>query len=181
MRRSLACYLLMEVGSAIDDDGLPGDKGAVVAQQEHHRTGDIFGALIALERPGRYGDLAEEAHLLFVLLHGIAQGKSGRHSIDQDIRIPEFLRQSTGEGDDSPFAGNVMEQEWGALKGCAGRNIDNAPAALFAHAGHDGPRTEEEATDIHREHSVPLFVRYLFKRFQRQGSVNTGIVDQAID
>ena len=87
----------MEVLAAVDDHRLARDEVCGRRAEEHHRTDDVLGHLVALDRPRGDGDVAQLLDDLGVRLHALGHREAGRDAVDVDRVLPELFRERPRE------------------------------------------------------------------------------------
>src|SRR5690242_4091494 len=81
--------------AAVDRDGLPGEPGGVVGQEERHGAAEVLGRAQALDR-----HLREQARLVLLGHHlagGVREDGPRRDRVDADVHGRQLHRETGGE------------------------------------------------------------------------------------
>src|SRR5579864_4061187 len=96
--------------AAIDRDGLPSDKPAILGYQPQHRPDQIHRHQVALDRLAGLDRVERTVELIAEKLTGaLGDDRARRQRIDADAVAAEFARQPPCEADDRGFRCRVME------------------------------------------------------------------------
>src|SRR5690606_32162621 len=168
-------------GSSIDDRAsvyvqyLATDVGRVAGCQV-----DIGGCQLRwLTGPAHRRAAAEFGYLFRGKCRGYQRGPDGarRNAVDPNPPLRQVHGQRTGETDDGPLGGGIVDQHRVALVGCDGGGVDDGAAFGDVRQGRLGQ--QEHAEDIGAERLLPLFGGNIFELLL--GVLLTRVVDQDVD
>ena len=119
--------------TARDADGLAGDVGGVVRQQEGDQPRIVFRHAEAPHRNGALEPLGDAGAVR--AFEKAAQdrgiGRAGTERVEDDALADEFARERLGEGDDAALAGGIDRLARRADAAGVGGDVDDAAEAAL--------------------------------------------------
>src|SRR5579872_1928135 len=97
MPASMILMPSVEIGAAIDHDGLAGDEAGIGAGEKGHGPHQVPRCHVACQNPGLERRLAHALLKCRILPHAVAQGEAGSDAVDQDAIAAKLAGQRTGE------------------------------------------------------------------------------------